>query len=189
MIWTADYQVPTLAYWKGREDAPPASYVFQLIQLLNLNEDININRSEEDTTIAFGIIGFCCDTGISRNGGRVGAIQGPQIIREMLAKLAMHKQDVICYDAGDILCTNHDLETAQAALGHAVSRLLNKGITPIVLGGGHELAFGHYLGIAKSFHKENLGIVNFDAHFDMRPLLPDNKGSSGTPFLQIAQAL
>jgi formiminoglutamase len=36
--------------------------------------------------------------------------------------------------------------------------------------------------------KEKIGIINFDAHFDMRPLLPGNQGSSGTPFLQIAQA-
>jgi formiminoglutamase len=42
--------------------------------------------------------------------------------------------------------------------------------------------------LAASLAQENLGIVNFDAHFDMRPLLPNNLGSSGTAFLQIAKA-
>ncbi len=44
---------------------------------------------------------------------------------------------------------------------------------PIVLGGGHEIAFGHYCGIkdynASIDRKDKLGIINFDAHFDLRP--------------------
>ena len=66
--------------------------------------------------------------------------------------------------------------------------MLEQGIKPIVLGGGHELAWGHYQGISQVFPENNLGIINFDAHFDMRPLLPNNLGTSGTPFLQIAEA-
>lgn len=126
--------------------------------------------------------------GVSRNLGRPGAAQGPHILREVLAKFSVHRQDIICFDAGNINCQDHNLEAAQHALGEAVFLLLQHQIIPIVIGGGHELAWGHYQGIAKKYVKENLGIVNFDAHFDMRPLLAENKGSSGTPFLQIANA-
>jgi len=57
---------------------------------------------------------------------------------------------------------------------------------PVVLGGGHDLAFGHYLGI--SHHRprsERLGILNFDAHhLDLRSLR--SAATSGTMFSQIA---
>jgi formiminoglutamase len=107
----------------------------------------------------------------------------------MLAGLPIHRKDIICYDAGDIICQDHDLEKSQSALAEAVDRLLSNNITPIVLGGGHELAWGHFQGIAKKNKYEKIGIINFDAHFDMRPLTADGNGTSGTPFLQIAKAL
>ena len=36
---------------------------------------------------------------------------------------------------------------------------------------------------------DRFAILNFDAHFDCRPLLKGNLGSSGTPFYQVHQAL
>ena len=101
----------------------------------------------------------------------------------------MQKQNFICFDAGNIVCADGDLETSQLALGEVVTILLENGIKPIVIGGGHELAWGHYQGIADAFPQKNLGIINFDAHFDMRPLLAYDQGSSGTPFLQIAKRM
>ena len=50
------------------------------------------------------------------------------------------------------------------------------------------MAWGHYQGIARQYPTRNLGIINFDTHFDMRPVLEHQQGSSGTPFLQIATA-
>ena len=56
----------------------------------------------------------------------------------------------------------------------------------MVLGGGHELTFAHYSGIRKAFPNKQIGIINFDAHFDNRK--PENGlASSGTGFWQIAQ--
>lgn len=140
----------------------------------------------------FALIGFCCDEGIKRNLGRTGAAQGPDVLRNALAKIPVPQRNMIFYDAGNVVCENGDLESAQSVLGDCVSLLLNHSITPIVIGGGHELAYGHYQGIEKhliqNHEKENLGIINFDAHFDMRPMLSENLGSSGTPFLQIAKS-
>lgn len=190
MTWTNRYIPPDPAPWHGRADTPDRSCFFQIIQLLNLSNDIITNN--DYAFGPFGLIGFRCDEGIRRNLGRTGAVDGPKSIREILARLPVQKKNFICFDAGDITCPDGDLESTQQALGDAVANLLYHGITPIVLGGGHELAWGHYQGIAKSIaktcSKENLGIINFDAHFDMRPLLQNNKGSSGTPFLQIAEA-
>jgi formiminoglutamase len=57
------------------------------------------------------------------------------------------------------------------------------------MGGGHELAFGHYLGLASHLEKnfpgkKRIGIINFDAHFDLRPFAGES--TSGTPFSQIS---
>lgn len=183
MTWINQYTPPSTTCWQGRNDLPTAACFFQTIQLINLLEAIPAVSG-----VAFGFIGFCCDEGIRRNFGRPGAASGPRAIREALAKLPIPCQSIVYYDAGDIICTDDHLEEAQAALAHAVNMLLHQHIIPIVLGGGHELAWGHYQGIAKCYPDKQLGIVNFDAHFDMRPLTASQKGSSGTPFLQIAKA-
>ncbi|HEY0274356.1 MAG TPA: formimidoylglutamase, partial [Chitinophaga sp.] len=57
---------------------------------------------------------------------------------------------------------------------------------PVLLGGGHEIAYGHATGIHQYLAgRQTLGIINFDAHFDIRE--PDAAGpSSGTGFWQLA---
>jgi len=184
MHWQTYYQPPQSTPWQGGPDTTHGSCFFHIIQLLNLTQPDWTPIS----TPAFAILGFRCDEGVKRNLGRAGAMDGPTVIRKTLATLPIQQKNIIIYDAGDISCENDDLEQAQQALGEAVNILLQHNITPILLGGGHEIAWGHYQGIAKAIPDEKLGIINFDAHFDMRPLLADDKGSSGTPFLQIANA-
>lgn len=59
-------------------------------------------------------------------------------------------------------------------------------MTPIILGGGHETAYGHYLGVRKWIGEEaSLGVINIDAHFDLRSY--DEQPSSGTMFKQILE--
>ncbi len=181
MTWVTHYAPPEQSHWQGRSDIPPQSCFFQIVHALDIRNAIPAMDRP-----AFALLGFCCDEGIKRNFGRVGAAQGPKALRQSLAKLPLPAQDILFYDVGDITCSDDDLESAQTALGEAVALLLKANITPLIIGGGHELAWGHYQGIHKMYPNTQLGIVNFDAHFDMRPLLPNQTGSSGTPFLQIA---
>jgi formiminoglutamase len=137
---------------------------------------------------AFAIIGFKCDEGVQRDLGRTGAFDGPIAIRHRLAKLPIQKSDILCYDAGNIICTDHDLESSQQALAEVVAQLLERRIHPIIIGGGHELSWGHYQGIARIYPpQQRLGIINFDAHFDMQPMQPSHRGSATTTFYQIAE--
>ncbi len=96
------------------------------------------------------------------------------------------------YDAGDVGCRDDGLEAAQADYAQHAAQLLRAGHRVIGLGGGHEIAWASYQGIAAAFagdrKLERLGIVNFDAHFDLRQPEQPGRGSSGTPFLQIAAA-
>lgn len=144
-----------------------------------------------DSQPGLGLLGFACDEGVRRNHGRVGAADGPLAIRKALANLAWHRQRP-AYDAGDVLCADGDLESAQARLGQNVCALLDAGHLPVVLGGGHEMAYGSWLGIAEHLAggtprmaAPRIGIINFDAHFDLRD--PAHIHSSGTPFAQIAE--
>jgi len=178
------YQAPKQSLWQGRYDSPPGSSFFQVIKMLNLTQQFPPASKQ----LSFALLGFSCEEGIRRNLGRTGAAEGPDALRSVLGKLPIHRHHISIYDAGNIVCQDHDLENAQAALGDAVHLLLSNGMIPIVIGGGHEMAWGHYQGIAKHHPKLNLGIVNLDTHFDMRPMLENHKGSSGTPFLQIAAA-
>ncbi|TVU60944.1 formimidoylglutamase [Paenarthrobacter nitroguajacolicus] len=132
------------------------------------------------------ILGFCSDAGVLRNKGRVGAAKAPAAIRSALGPLAYHlDRDV--FDAGDVVVEDDSLEAGQERAGQAISGLLDAGNLTVVLGGGHETAFASYLGVAGSdaVRGKRLGVLNLDAHFDLRD---EPTPSSGTPFLQMAHA-
>lgn len=185
MAWKNYYLPPNSKNWYGRLDSPHASSLFQIIKMLDLSQTFS---NKQPLDISFAFLGFQCDEGIRRNFGRIGATKGPDAIREAIAKLPIHQSNTLFYDTGNIICNNENLEATQEALAETVAMLLKNHLTPILLGGGHEIAWGHYQGIVKAFPKTPLHIVNFDAHFDMRPLTDATKGNSGTPFLQIALA-
>ncbi|MFE7723158.1 formimidoylglutamase [Nocardia rhizosphaerihabitans] len=132
-------------------------------------------------------VGFASDEGVRRNKGRQGAAQGPEALRRALSPMALGAP-VRAFDAGTVAVTDDRLEDGQRRLGATVSDLLDAGAFPVVLGGGHEVAYGTYLGVAGAARRTPgtvVGILNLDAHFDLRP---DPVPSSGTPFRQILEA-
>lgn len=175
------YKKPDMSVWQGRTDHTSDSDFFrfhQAVQAFDLNGALP-KLSEKDICL----LGFACDEGVKRNMGRPGAAEGPLYIRKGLASLPWHWDGVSLYDAGDIICVDGGLEAAEKALAEAVYKIRSAGAFPVVLGGGHEVALGHYRGLKKFHKKQSLGIINFDAHFDMRSA---EKMSSGTMFSQIA---
>jgi formiminoglutamase len=133
------------------------------------------------------ILGFASDEGVRRNKGRTGAAAAPAAIRAALGPLAFHLGRSVS-DAGDVVVADGALEDGQARAGQAVSAMLDAGRLTVVLGGGHETAYASYLGVAGSEALRGgrrLGILNLDAHFDLRA---EPLPSSGTPFLQMARA-
>ncbi|MFD5179107.1 formimidoylglutamase [Nocardia sp. NPDC058379] len=129
-------------------------------------------------------VGFASDEGVRRNKGRTGAARGPEALRRALSPMALGAP-LRAYDVGTVAVTDGRLEDGQRLLGATVSELLDAGAFPVVLGGGHEVAYGTYLGVAGAARRTPgtvVGILNLDAHFDLRP---DPVPSSGTPFRQI----
>jgi formiminoglutamase len=134
------------------------------------------------------LVGFPQDEGVRRNHGRPGAAQAPHEIRQYLYQLtpwdAEHNIDLADHppvDMGSVRITG-SLEESQAALGDVVGGILDQGAVPLILGGGHETAYGHYLGYLSN--PWPVGIINIDAHLDVRPCLDGQRGHSGSPFRQ-----
>ena len=181
------YQTTDQAVWSGRLDAEDGDLGYrwhQIIKIINLEKEPLPPLPKNHK--GFVILGFRCDEGVRRNKGRPGASEGPAVIRKACAHLAWHYENttVRLYDGGDIVCMEHNLEKAQDELRILIARIILKGYMPLILGGGHEVAYGSFLGIHHSYGNKNIGIINFDAHFDLRSY--NHGGHSGSSFLQIA---
>lgn len=176
----SNYKLPSKENWIGRSSD----------QQLYLNEKIILSsikssfKSENQKTIA--LLGYSSDEGVRRNHGRIGSVHGPDAIRKQLGKMPNHlKQETRLIDLGNLECEDQNLEGLQNELSEAVKYILENNAIPIILGGSHDLAYGHYNGLVKHIPEgKTIGIINFDAHFDLRP--NTNGNSSGTPFYQIA---
>lgn len=184
------YTAQDMTLWSGRIDDAEDFLAFrwhQWVERIDLNDE---NLKAFDGKLGFGILGFESDQGIELNKGRYGASMGPFAIRKELAKLpCQFNKDVKIFDCGNVTSKYTSLAQAQSALAEAVEKILSLNLFPILLGGGHEIAFGHYKGLSSyldSKEKKNLGIVSFDAHFDLRPYDKEKGGTSGTMFRQIA---
>ena len=185
MNWESHYVPPDPLLWQGRRDMPLHACFYQHVHLLNLLTD----QPQKNAATTFALIGFKCDEGVQRDQGRPGAFEGPTAMRYRLTNLPLQKSELYCYDAGNIICNDHDLEASQKALADVIHLLLQHNIRPIVIGGGHELAWGHYQGIAQYYSPEKrLGIINFDAHFNLYPTHPHHRSSTTTAFYEIAKA-
>ncbi|MGD1319493.1 formimidoylglutamase [Chryseobacterium sp. 2R14A] len=167
--------------WQGRLDGEELLYhrIFQRVKMETNYDAVSTND--------FVLHGFAVDEGVRRNKGRQGAKDAPDLIRKNMSNFPVVLPNFSLLDFGNITCEDGNLENTQNELAKNVSKVLLKGGKSLVLGGGHEVTFGHYRGVRTAFPEQKIGIINFDAHFDNRQ--PENGvgASSGTGFWQIAQ--
>lgn len=164
--------------WHGRVDAADGAAARRWHQLVTLR----------DVAVApIALLGFACDAGVVRNQGRAGAAEGPGALREALANLAAHDLDAVD-DLGDIVCVGDALEDAQREYAGVARDAIAPGRLLVGMGGGHEIAWASYSGLRDALARDGddgiVGIVNFDAHLDLRG---DVRATSGTPFRQILE--
>ena len=172
---------PAEFVWRGRIDATEGARARRWHQMVQTAPQTPVLPGQT------ALLGFAVDAGVARNQGRIGAAQGSHALRAALANMAWHHGETAVFDAGDVHCQDDALEQAQTQFGAQLHGLLAQGLRPIGLGGGHEIAYASWLGL--SAHLESacapprIGILNFDAHYDLRQA---ERASSGTPFRQIA---
>ena len=169
-------------FWSGRIDSANDESQFRLHQVVKCSPEFNQLKKEH-----VAIIGFASDEGVRRNKGRVGASDGPDYFRKSIGSLCYHGEKDSFFDLGNIEVAGQNLEKAQSNLAEAIEQLLAAKAKPFVIGGGHETAFGHLMGILNHLKKTeaefSLGILNIDAHLDMRAY--DSGAHSGSWALQV----
>ncbi|MDW8224755.1 MAG: formimidoylglutamase [Bacteroidota bacterium] len=138
------------------------------------------------------LLGVPQDIGVQRNRGRPGAAEAPHAIRQALYRLtpdfgaARGLDHLRLADLGDINTTGRTLEDIHALQERCVAELLQHAIhTIIVLGGGHDIAYPNAAALAR---QHACGILVFDAHPDVRPLL-NGQAHSGSAFRQVLEEL
>lgn len=178
--------------WTGRDDGPGPEHA-RWFSLMGA-DGLRPGASATSETGSVALIGFASDEGVRRNHGRVGAAEGPAAIRGALGSLSA-PLGVTLVDLGDVVVERAEspdpatggegsLEDGHERLGQAVASALDAGALTVVLGGGHEVAYGTYRGVAAARRTQGRrhGVFNIDAHFDLRRAA---RPSSGTPFLQM----
>jgi formiminoglutamase len=125
--------------------------------------------------------------------GRGGAAQGPHAIREVLAGVKTHHfgghgvgtvgdagDAYLAVDTGDELPgTVRDLQDHLSVVAGAV----HDDTFPVFLGGDNSLTYANCLPL---LDKGSLGVINLDAHLDVRERRDD--ATSGTPYRQLFEA-
>jgi formimidoylglutamase len=151
-------------------------------------------RPYDGAPAEISLIGAPSDLGVIAGGGRGGARLGPDAIREELRRygtayqfeLGIDLSALSIVDVGNLQIDDGSIETTHQQLAEAVGALAGRGITPVLLGGGHDLTYPGVKGLQGSC--EEIGGITLDAHFDVREVV-ENKITSGTPFRRILDDL
>lgn len=179
-----DWLHPTeqnLLFSKNDKEDPRLGECVQLLSEADLK-----NISTDD--LAFAILGYPDDEGISLNGGRVGAQFAPKEIRTFLYKMTPHLASrglPKILDLGDLAPDSTQEKTLAERHEKArelVRTLAQKNKYWLTFGGGHDYGYCDSTAFVDT-HSENAVVINFDAHMDVRPT--DKGFNSGTPFRRL----
>jgi formiminoglutamase len=131
-------------------------------------------RGDSPDGCAIALLGLADDTGVKLNHGREGAAQGPGAFRAALARYGAAEPAAPAagwprvFDAGDVP-PGATLDETHARVTAATRALLDAGLFPIAIGGGHDLTFPFVRALAQKLGPAApLTGVYFDAHLDVR---------------------
>lgn len=121
-------------------------------------------------------LGIPDDLGIRLNAGRPGAAGGPRAVREALARYGVSDPSGWAwpgvFDAGDVTPAEGGSEAAlretHKRVTEATAALLDHGLFPIAIGGGHDLTFPFVRAVSARAGGRSMAGVYFDPHLDVR---------------------
>jgi formiminoglutamase len=123
-----------------------------------------------------------------------GAAFAPSTIRSMLSSYSTYSieesidlGDIQITDFGDIVMHPTDIVKSQNRIEETIEQLVaaNRETFWIVLGGDHSISYPAISGFQKHWGK--VGIIQFDAHHDLRNL-EDGGPTNGTPFRSLIES-
>jgi len=140
-------------------------------------------RTDSSDGCTVALLGLPDDTGVRLNNGRTGAAGGPKAFRAALARYGVADSAggylPLVFDAGDVMPTG-SLEKTHERVTEATTALLDRGLFPIAIGGGHDLTYPFVRAVAAKYPK--LAGIYFDAHLDVR-----ETAGSGMPFRRLVE--
>ena len=155
------YKKPNKDLWQGRVDSEDGKLGKRW------HEKVKSLPYPYEKKRGIALLGFDCDEGVKRNKGRVGASKSCDNLKSAMGNFAYHLKNSKLYDAGKVVASKN-LDKSQNILASHITELLKNDHFPIVLGGGHEVAYASFLGLFNALtQKENIAVLNFDAHFDL----------------------
>lgn len=122
----------------------------------------NTENQELDEKFSLAIIGVGEDRSSTENHG---CGSGTNKIRKELYNLFVHFNTPKIIDLGNVKI-GHGVKDTQAALQHVLADLLDKRITTIIIGGGHDMTFGQYKAYENRIH--DVDIVLIDEKIDLQ---------------------
>ena len=146
---------------------------------------MRLEHIETTENVDFVVMGVPFDTAASN---RTGQRYGPQHIRDFSVLLRPYNpdQDINIFDYcsgvdyGDVDVIPGNIHKTYDNIVAALEPILDKEITPVMMGGDHSISLGHIRAFAKKYGK--IALVHFDSHGDTWDNYFGEKYVHGTPF-------
>lgn len=167
-------------------------------QIQIISDYTNIYDAILEMDVDYVIFGICEDIGVIANYG----IPGTYKAWDAAIKVLLNTQSNTFIDANRIMILGHldyneqlqavknnnlnretqvelarkYTETIDADVSELVFQIVKAGKIPIIIGGGHNNAYGNIKGTSKALSK-SINVINFDAHHDFRALEGRHSGN------------
>jgi len=128
-----------------------------------------------------GLVGIPSDRGVVSH--RQGARLAPQVVREGLLECSTYNldldvdiSDLRIVDCGDVEIVVNDFEETHRRVELALMPLFETGMTLLVIGGDHSLSSPSVKALCNAMAGSRVGVIDFDAHHDIRSGWARNSG-------------
>ncbi|WP_299113491.1 formimidoylglutamase [uncultured Winogradskyella sp.] len=152
-----------------------------LPNLTNIYDDIT------DLDVDYVIFGISEDIGVFANYGKIGTYKAWEAVLKILLNIQSNRYTKakrvlilgqLDYEKERDIITQKPIkktiskarklvETIDKDVAYIVSSIVKAGKTPIIIGGGHNNAYGNIKGLALATN-DKINVINFDAHTDFR---------------------
>ena len=128
-----------------------------------------------------GVVGIPFDRGVTSH--RQGARLAPQAVREGLQACSTYNLDLDVdigdfrlVDCGDVEVAITDFDETHRRVEAALTPLFESGMTLLIIGGDHSLSSPSVKALCRAMAGGGVGVIDFDAHHDMRSGWGENSG-------------
>ncbi|MEO1031990.1 MAG: formimidoylglutamase [Bacteroidota bacterium] len=180
IIFTSKDRDTLLKLRKG--ESKFGEHVQLISKLTNIYDDIN------NLDVDYVIFGISEDIGVYANHGNTGAYKAWQTVIKVLLNIQSNgftkakrvlilghldysqERDIVTQTPTkkSILKARQLVELIDKDVTYLISSIVKAGKIPIVIGGGHNNAYGNIKGLALA-KNDKVNVVNLDAHTDFRP--------------------